>query len=604
MDEQPDTQPDTPGEDHNEIMPPEEAPAAPDTAPAAMPAAETLPTAASRHHNPVARLFIGYWRHKLWTLPLTVLVVAAALLAVPASRYPLLALGLKRQYTVTVVDSTTNNPVSGAAVSLDGVTQVTDNQGKAAFTVPVGNRRVSVSKKYYQDAASDVFVGITTTHNAGSIHFVATGRQVPVTVTNSITGKPIEDASLQVLDTTTKTDANGSATLVLPASAATQSATVKAAGYNDASVTVQVTAKPVKANNFPLVPSGRMYFLSNQSGNLDVVSTNLDGSDRQTVLAGTGNEDQNNTVLLASRDWQYLALLSKRDGGTYAKLYLITTATGAVTTMSTAKADFTLVGWSGHNFVFEAVRSDIQPWQPGRVQLQSYDAETARLTTIDQTTASGSQPEYTAQTLRFADLVNDRVVYGLSWTAVYQSALKGKQNTILSANADGTDRKQLRGITLSSSTAYTYMNAIVVKPEQLEIQTDTDDQASVYYTYQYDNNAVTQSSTITDDSFNKAEQNYVTYLASPDNKSSFWAEDRDGKNALFIGDYEGDNSKQVAAPGDYSPYGWFTNDYLLVQKDDSELYIMPAAGGTPSKISDYYKPPHSYPGYGGGYGGL
>jgi len=346
-----------------------------------------------------------------------------------------------------------------------------------------------------------------------------------------------------------------------------------------------------------------MYFLSNQSGNLDVVSANLDGSARKTVLAGTGNEDDNNTVLLASRDWQYLALLSKRDGGSYAKLYLITTATNAVTTMSTAKANFTLVGWSGHNFVFEANRADVQLWQSGKTLLQTYNAESNNLATIGQTTASGTQSEHISQSISFATLVNDRVVYGLSWSGMYQGGLNGKQNALLSADADGTNQKHLRDIALPSGTTFTYMSAALIKPEQLEIQTSVNDQASVFYTYQYDNNAITQSNSITDDSFNKA-QNNVTYLASPSGKSSLWAENRDGKSVLFTGSYEGDGGTEIATTGDYSPYGWFTDDYLLVQKDNSELYIMPAAGGTPTKISDYYKPPYSYNGYGGGYGGL
>src|SRR6185437_11523818 len=100
------------------------------------------------------------------------------------------------------------------------------------------------------------------------------------------------------------TDADGQATIVVPASV-TQPVSLKADGYLDTTATLQVTNPAADANTFSLVPSGRLYFLSNLSGKLDVVSTNLDGSDRKTVLAGTGSEDKNNTVLLAARDWQY-----------------------------------------------------------------------------------------------------------------------------------------------------------------------------------------------------------------------------------------------------------------------------------------------------------
>jgi hypothetical protein len=35
------------------------------------------------------------------------------------------------------------------------------------------------------------------------------------------------------------------------------------------------------------------------------------------------------------------------------------------------------------------------------------------------------------------------------------------------------------------------------------------------------------------------------------------------------------------------PYNWYNDQYLLVSKGDSELYIMPATGGTPLKITNY-----------------
>ena len=75
-------------------------------------------------------------------------------------------------------------------------------------------------------------------------------------------------------------------------------------------------------------------------------------------------------------------------------------------------------------------------------------------------------------------------------------------------------------------------------------------------------------------------------------------------NTLFIGDSSGGSGKQIATLSDYDTYGWYTDDYLLVSKNGSELYIMPVSGGTPIKISDYNKPAQNFNGYGGGYGGL
>jgi hypothetical protein len=65
---------------------------------------------------------------------------------------------------------------------------------------------------------------------------------------------------------------------------------------------------------------------------------------------------------------------------------------------------------------------------------------------------------------------------------------------------------------------------------------------------------------------------------------------------------------QIATLSDYTQYGWFSDDYLLVSKNSSQLFIMPRAGIKQDpealKVSDYHKPAQTYPGYGGGYGGF
>ena len=96
-------------------------------------------------------------------------------------------------------------------------------------------------------------------------------------------------------------------------------------------------------------------------------------------------------------------------------------------------------------------------------------------------------------------------------------------------------------------------------------------------------------------------------MQSPSGNVTFWSETRDGKNTLFVGDGQGANQKEIAKLSDYQTYGWYTEDYLLVSKDGSELYILGKDGikkdSEALKIMDYHKPAMSYMGY-GGYGGL
>jgi len=174
----------------------------------------------------------------------------------------------------------------------------------------------------------------------------------------------------------------------------------------------------------------------------------------------------------------------------------------------------------------------------------------------------------------------------------------GKQNTLSSINVDGTNSKVLKSVDAAQSY---FSNLKLYKPGQLYFGVYSSTNTNTTY-YKLDTSGnITQSNTITGDSIN---QTYPTDLVSPSGSQTFWSEQRDGKNTLLVGDYSGNNGKQVATLSDYSPYGWYTDKYLLVSKDSSELYIMPVAGGTPLKITDYYKPSINYQGYGGGYGGL
>jgi hypothetical protein len=377
-----------------------------------------------------------------------------------------------------------------------------------------------------------------------------------------------------------------------------QAVAVVASGYNNLAASVEVTTGVVDANTLQLVPAGRVYFLSNLSGKIDVVSTNLDGSGRQTVLAGTGSEDANATLLLASRDWKYLALLSKRSGNT--QLYLITAASGQLTTIDSSANIFTPIGWSGHYFVYKANNTAISNWQPGGTVIKSYDADTAKSVTLASTTATGtSNADAQYQNIWDAAFVGDSLVYDVTWY-VYPGnlAVAGQQDTLMSVKPDGTGSKTLKSVDASQ---YYISNLNAANPVQAYFGVYSSTSSAANY-YRLDSNgSVTQSSTITSDSVSKG---YPTYLLSPSGNATFWGEQRDGKNTLFTGDANGSSATQIATLSDYTAYGWYTDSYLLVQKGGSELYIMPPSGGTPLKISDYYKPQYGLYGFDGSYGGL
>jgi hypothetical protein len=546
------------------------------------------------------RFFVGYWRRKKWTLPLTFLAVVGLVFALPETRYPVLALKMKRPFDVVVFDSKTNSAVSGAKVTLDGETLTTNAAGAAVFDVKVGKGTLSISKQYYKSLSESVFVGaVHKTTNARTVRLVATGRQVPIAVVNRISGKPIANADVKVLDTEVKTGSDGKAIIVLPTTASTQTAAVTASGYNDLSAKVQVTSKVVAANTFALTPSGKVYFLSNLSGNIDVVSTNLDGTNRQTVLAGTGNEDPDNTVLLSTTDWKYLALLSQRTSGQDAALYLITAGSGQVSTINDSAADFTPIGWAGHDFIYESNPDHVQPWQAGSEVLKSFDADTGKTVTLDQSQLAtvGSHTFYSQ--FSNIDIVGGQVVYIVQWYPGSNSTVDNFTNqndSIRSVDVSGGGKQDLKTVAAKQEINAT---AIVYQPGVIDVAFYFLNGTTTFY--QYQNGNVTQTNTLTDSIFASSRP---TYLESPSGNQTFWAEPRDGKNTLFVGDATGSNGTQIATLSNYTAYGWYTDNYLLVEQNGSELYIIPASGGKALKISDYYKPAQNFSGYGSGYGGL
>jgi hypothetical protein len=533
-------------------------------------------------------------------------VALLILFGLPFTRYHLAGLALKKNYTVQVYDSETHSPVSGASVSVGSLNATTNGAGFALFKhLSVGSHTAIATKKYYKDGQAKILVPILKQKSGGAIFLAATGRQVKVTVTNSINGEKLNGVTINVSDINGKTDASGEATLVVPADTTSAKAIFSADGYNDKTVTLTVSDKEVKNNDVKLTPAGKIYFLSKLSGKIDVVKTNLDGTGRQTVLAGTGKEEDTGTVLLASRDWKYLALLSRRDTST-AQLYLIDTSNDKMKPMDSGDAVFDPVGWSDDNFIYSVTRNNFQSWQPKAQALKSYNAPSDQLLTLDQTNASGaSDSDFAKEQYGSIYQIGKKVIYQKEWFAPYynQAVLNDRQAGIYSIDATGKNAQTLKtfGYAVGQSTQISS-----IPYEANEIYYRVSEKSTDAY-YAYEDGKVTAKTDIADD-FNSYFSNATTYLLSPSSNQTFWAESRDGKNTLFIGDDGGKNGKQIATLSEYTTYGWFTDDYLLVSKNSSELYIMPKSGpgdnNQVTKISDYHKPARSFLGYGGGYGGL
>lgn len=560
---------------------------------------DTIADLGDQSEGKFKKLWRKYLEKKKITIPLTILMVIALLLAIPFTRYEILGLFIKKSVNVMIMDAETSRPVSEVSVTIDGQTGKTNGNGFASIAgVRVGNRTITATKKYYQDLSSNVLVKVKDETKV-DLKIQATGRQVPVAVVNAISGKAVKGVVVSSGESTASTDDNGKTTIVLPPESQTEKATLKLQGYNAKDITIKVTDQDVTDNQFTITPSGKVYFLSKKSGKIDVVKTNLDGTDRETVLGGTGSEDENTTSLLASRDWKYLALHANRDGKE--KMYLITTSDDKLTTMDEGDATFGPIGWSGDTFVFTVNRNNVQFWQPKRYALKSYDANSKYLKTIDETSAEGtSDIDYASESLEQVYIADNQLVYVKNWNGDYYSGGKvvGKNNTINSVLPDGGSKKVIKEFAVTT-TNNPYITAIQYKPKEIYFQVNSGG-GNIFY--EYDDTKFEEAPTLTPDKFYSF---YPTYLLSPSGTKTYWAEPRDGKNTLFIGNADGEDGQEVASLSEYQPYGWYTDEYVLQSKGGSELYVStPANVDKALKISDYHKPNVNFNGYGGGYGGF
>ena len=502
---------------------------------------------APRNINPKHHLlrFKNWYKtnHKI-SLPITG-VVALIIIAgiVPWTRYKVAGLVIKHNLTVQVSDSVAGTPVSGATVSAGGASALTNGSGKATIHIKVGTQKVLIAKKYYTSTSASLFVPLLSQKTTPDVQLVATGRQVKITVTNLINKARVANIDIKVADIVAKTDSSGNALIVLPAGKTTYAATLSASGYNNVTQNITVNDKTIQQNDLTITPAGKVYFLSKLSGTVDVVKTNLDGTDRQTVLAGTGNESDSGTVLLASRDWKYLALLSIRDTSGNAQLNLIdTTNNDQLTNIDKGDATFTPAGWLGDDFVYQVDRNNVATGDSGAEAIKSFNATNQHLITIDQTINAGKPIDSNNfATTNFSSiyLLNDNeVVYAQNWSAQGSNQgaewLANKNVTLTSADPTTGAKTDIHDFPVPASQDraygynYYYIYLTSAEAQTIAIQVSGDNNTNTYY--EYANHKFQTSTDINDSNFY---QPYPTYLLSPSGNQTFWSEPRDGKHTIY-----------------------------------------------------------------------
>lgn len=548
----------------------------------------TTPTSVGKKTNKLKLWVITHKKLSIILGFVLALVIAAAIIGFTDLRFVVMNLFFKATADVTVVDEKSHQPIPNAKVTIAGKNAQTDKKGVAKLTnVPFGSQNAKVEKEAYSTLQKDIRIESSPQKLSFDLH--PTGTPLSFVLTNKISNAPIKGVKVTFGASDAVSDDKGLTTLnVPPQTVADVEVKLSADGYNDAAIKVKID--PSAKNNAALTPSGKVYFLSKRTGKINVMSSNLDGTNQAVVIPGTGKESDLTTTLLASRDWKFLALKASRDTSKEA-VYLIDTSNNQMTTIDEGDASFTSVGWHDHDFVYTVDRNTVQYWQPNKLALKSYSADAKNLRTLDQNGAEGTQPSYTRQDIDNFYIVKDGLVYSRSWSGATHPA------EIVFTSTDGKQKK-----TVKTFDGVYGLQARLYEPEGIYFAAYNGGTTAYY---EYEDGSV-KNIQISDADFNS--KFYPTYLISPSGNSTYWYEPRDGKNFLQIGDANGKNSKEISPASEFVAYGWYSDNYLLASKSSSELYILPKTGIASTdkalKITDYHKPQVNFTGYGYGYGGF
>jgi hypothetical protein len=521
-------------------------------------------------------------KNKKKSLPALAVIILAVVFILPTSRYKVLGLAIKRTVNFVVIDDQSNLPVSEAEIVINGQTLVTNAGGEvSADKTKVGFTDIKIKKKYYDDLSTSVLVPLSGDSKL-QLAIKPNGRQVPVKAVNKVTGKPIAGAVLSVLDTKVKTDENGEATVVLPPNNTEADGLIAADGFNQSKVKIKVNHLAIKENTFELIPAGKIYYLSKSTGKINVMKSNLDGTEPTVAVGATGSEQDGTTLLMVTSDWKYSILKARRDGER-AKIYLLNADNDSLIEIDgDDNADINVLGWVGNTFVYELNRLNKTYYQSKNYALKTYNADTGKITVIAENEASGDQYDYLASSINNVLLGESNILYSTTWNSRYESDRASKKSSVTSVSADGSNKRIVKEFSADKVSSI-YGIRTDINTTYYRAYNGKDDINFAVINYQLDDSVV-----VPDNIFDRQ---YPRFLISPSTKSTLWAETRDGKQTLIVGDQNGLSGNEILRQGDYSPYAWFSDNYIIVSKE-SQLFIMPSNGvgstGSIVKINSYH----------------
>jgi hypothetical protein len=476
----------------------------------------------------------------------------------PQSRYFVLNnVGIRSSASITVLDNSTQQPLKNVEVTLAHVTAKTGSDGKVYLThLKLGPSTLTISRRAFATATRNVTVGWGS-NPLGNTKITPTGSQYTFHVNGFLSSKGVAKAEATAGDADAIADDNGQLVLTVePGEGSSLTVTIKAENYRDLMVPINLDDK--NAHTVTLVPSQKHAFVSKRSGKYDLYSIDVDGANEKLLLAGTGNERPDISVV-PNPSASVVAFVSSRDTVRNSDGYLLETLnvidlkTGNPT-LVTRSERIQIIDWVGNKLIFAQVAAGASANNPNRQRLISYDFTT------------NSQKEL-ASSNYFYDLVSA----GGSIYYANSELNQSNQAGFFKINPDGTNR-----ITILNKTVW---NIFRTQYNHLSLSVGDD-----WYDFKVGDVTTTKLPGA------PASQQNRVYQDDSSHGNSLWVDSRDGKGVLLKYDIAAQKDTVLRTQSGLStPFYWLNNHYAVyrIQTDQETAdYVISLDGGQPRKISD------------------
>lgn len=505
--------------------------------------------------------FVRWWANKPARYGTIALLIFAlvAIGVVPSSRYFVLnTAGVRAGASLKVLDSTTDLPLKNVDVTIGAHTGKSDKDGVVRLKdLRLGPQTLVVEQLGFAPVKRQVTLGLGS-NPLGEFELTAVGAQYTIKVTDYVSGKPIARAEATSGESTAQSDNKGVITLTIGNIESPKiEVNLTASGKRPEVISFDATTKqPLGA---VMVSKRKEIFVSKQSGKYDVYKIDIDGKNKQLLLAGTGNERDRISVVPHPSD-EMVALVSSRDTKRNHEGYLLDTLTlidtddGSTVTLEHSE-NIRIFDWIKNKLIYVKVKAGASAFNAEREQLIAYDYSTsARLQ------------------LASANAISDVVSAKGAVYFIAANQTNYSQSQFQKVNPDNTGKQNLATGALWSIARVDYDNMYLSGNRE-------------WYSYRIGDSG-TKKLSQTPANVNERK----TYLDAPDGKNAVWADSRDGKGVLVHYDISTKKEKVLVTQNGLNyPLRWLDNRtvvYRLTNDQETASYVVSLDGGTPKKIID------------------